>query len=68
MDVAQLRRLEKESERFSGEIKQRESENKLLKDQIAELKVQIEESKKMYDGITKVSVLSYHCSPTSMCV
>ena len=55
MDEAQIHRLEKESERFGNEIRKRESENKQLRENISSIKSQIEESKKTYDEIAKVS-------------
>mmetsp|Transcript_37913 Transcript_37913/g.79406 ORF Transcript_37913/g.79406 Transcript_37913/m.79406 type:complete len:110 (+) Transcript_37913:103-432(+) len=53
IDEAKLRRLEKESERFTNDIEQKETENKLLREQIAAIKSQIEEGKKKYDEIAK---------------
>mmetsp|Transcript_31315 Transcript_31315/g.56743 ORF Transcript_31315/g.56743 Transcript_31315/m.56743 type:complete len:110 (+) Transcript_31315:75-404(+) len=53
IDEAKLQRLEKSSERFTNEIQQKESENKLLRDQIVVIKSQIEESKKKFDEIAK---------------
>ena len=52
----QLQRLEKESERFTNEIKQKEKENELLRDQVLSIKSQLEETQKLYAEISKVCV------------
>ena len=45
MSEAQLQRLEKESERFAKEIKQKEAENERLREQITALQEQVSASK-----------------------
>ena len=50
----QIQRLEKESERFTNEIKQKEKENELLREQVSSIKSQLEETKQLYAEISKV--------------
>ena len=54
-DKTQISRLENDSKRFREQIKQKQQENALLREQIKSMKLQIVESQKMYDEITKVS-------------
>ncbi len=53
--VDTISRLENESTRFRKEIDQKQRENALLREQIKSMKLQIVESQKVYDEITKVS-------------
>jgi hypothetical protein len=55
IEEAQMQRLEKESERFTNEIKQKEIENEMLLEQIATLQCQIEQSNNLLREVTKVS-------------
>jgi len=55
MEEAHLQRLEKESGRFTNEIKQKELENEQLRCEIAKIQSQIKESKEKYDEISNVS-------------
>jgi len=55
IEEAQIQRLEKESERFTNEIKQKEKENVMLLEQIATLQCQIEQSNNLLREVTKVS-------------
>lgn len=50
----QLQRLEKESVKFTNEIKQKEKENELLREQVSSIKSQLEETKQLYAEISKV--------------
>ena len=59
MSKAELQKLEKESERFTIEIKQKETENIRLKEEIDTIKSKIAESRKTLDEISQVSFLSY---------
>ena len=54
-DEAQMQRLEKESERFTIDIKHTEKENERLREQIASLKCQIQQSNKALEEVTQVS-------------
>lgn len=63
IEEAQIQRLEKESERFTNEIKQKEKENKMLLDQIATLQCQIEQSNNLLREVTKVSDEEYITFP-----
>ena len=60
MSKLELQRLEKESERHTIEIKQKETENIKLKEEIDMIKVKIAESRKTLDEILQVSFLSYN--------
>ena len=75
MSEAQLQRLEKESERFAKEIKQKETENESLREQITALQQRVTETKASFDEIATVSrsrslsllrssvvVMSHRCS------
>ena len=62
MSKAELQRLEKESERFTIEIKQKETENIKLKEEINTIKAKIAESRKTLDEISQVSFLFLHVS------
>jgi len=55
IDEAQMQRLEKESERFTTDIKHREKENERLREQIASLQCQIQQSSKDLEEVTHVS-------------
>ena len=61
MSKLELQRLEKESERFTIEIKQKETENIKLKEEIDMIKVKIAESRKTLDDISQVSFLFLNC-------
>jgi len=61
MSKSELQRLEKESERFTIEIKQKETENIKLKEEIDMIKVKIAESRKTLDDISQVSFLFLNC-------
>ena len=61
MSRSELQRLEKESERFTIEIKQKETENVRLKKEIDTIKTKIAESRKTLDDISQVSFLFLHC-------
>ena len=54
VDEAQLKRLEKESERFATEIKTKEVENASLRDEITKIQSQIKASQDQLSEITKV--------------
>jgi len=60
MSKSELQRLEKESERFTIEIKQKETENIRLREEIDTIKSKIAESRKTLDEILQVSFLSYN--------
>lgn len=60
MSKVELQRLEKESERFTSEIKQKETENVKLIEEIDTIKVKIAESRKTLDEISQVSFLFLH--------
>ena len=55
MSKLELQRLEKESERFTLEIKQKETDNVRLKEEIDTIKTKIAESRKTLDEISQVS-------------
>ena len=61
MSKLELQRLEKESERFTIEIKQKETENKKLNEEIDTIKSKIAESRKTLDEISQVSFLFLYC-------
>ena len=54
VDEAQLKRLEKESERFATEIKTKEVENASLRDEITKIQSQLKASQDQLSEITKV--------------
>ena len=60
MSRSELQRLEKESERFTIEIKQKKTENIRLKEEIDTIKTKIAESRKTLDEISQVSFLFLH--------
>lgn len=53
MSKAELQRLEKESERFTIEIKQKETENVRLREEIDTIRTKIAESRKTLDDISQ---------------
>ncbi len=55
IEEAQIQRLVKESERFTNDIKQKEKENEMLREQIASLQCGIEQSNNLLQEVTKVS-------------
>jgi hypothetical protein len=61
MSKLELQRIEKESERFTIEIKQKETENIKLKEEIDMIKAKIAESRKTLDDISQVSFLFLNC-------
>jgi len=63
IEEAHLQRLEKESGRFTNEVKQKELENEQLRCEIAKIQSQIKESKEKYDEISDVSVMPCLHSP-----
>jgi len=60
MSRSELQRLEKESERFTLEIKQKETDNVRLKEEIDTIKAKLAESRKTLDEISQVSFLFLH--------
>ena len=55
IEEAQIQRLEKESARFTYDIKQKEKENEMLRGKIASLQCQIDQSNNLLGEVTKVS-------------
>ncbi len=68
-----MQRLENETGRLTKDIKQKEEENEVLREQIASLRCQIEQSNKMLEEVTRVSgeasdIPLEQCSPTNSSV
>jgi hypothetical protein len=55
VEEALMQRLEKESLRLANDIKEKEVENELLREQILTLQSEIQKSNKMKDELSKVS-------------
>lgn len=55
VEEALMQRLEKESLRLANDIKKKEVENKVLREQISTLQSEIQKSNKMKDELSKVS-------------
>jgi predicted nucleotidyltransferase component of viral defense system len=53
MPESRLQKLQKESKRFSVDIKQKEDDNNILRKQIREIKSTITETQQNYDAIAK---------------
>ena len=56
IDNVQLQRLERESERFTNEIRLKEAENIKLREEVDNLKSQVHSTQKTYDELAEVSV------------
>ena len=68
VEEALMQRLEKESLRLANDIKEREVENKVLREQISALQSEIKKSNKMKDELSKVSgPSSWSCNPLCIC-
>lgn len=63
IDNVQLQRLERESERFTNEIRLKEAENIRLREEVDNLKSQISVTQGTYDELSQVSV-GYRLLPT----
>ena len=57
VEAALMQRLEKESLRLANDIKEKEVENEVLREQISALQSEIKKSTKMKDELSKVSGL-----------
>jgi predicted nucleic acid-binding Zn-ribbon protein len=57
VNEALVQRLEKESLQLANDIKEKEVENELLREQISTLQSEIQKSNKMKDELSKVSGL-----------
>ena len=68
VEEALMQRLEKESLRLANDIKEKEVENKVLREQISALQSEIKKSNKMKDELSKVSgPSSWSCNPLCIC-
>lgn len=56
IDTVQLQRLERESERFTNEIRLKEAENLKLREEVDDLKSQVKATQNTYDELSEVSV------------
>ena len=56
IDNVQLQRLERESERFTNEIRLKEAEILKLREEVDNLKSQVHSIQKTYDELSQVSV------------